>query len=68
MSNSEETRVGYKLGITDGEVTGIKLKFADIIKIGGDEGSGLVLPGVYCEGERDINFEDRSEEIEKSAL
>ena len=50
MGNSEVTRVGNKLGISDGEVMGIKLGIPEILKFGGDEGSGQVLSGGYCEG------------------
>ena len=37
---------------------GITLRDAEIFKLGGDEGSGPVLPG------RDGNLEDVSEELE----
>ena len=37
LINSEGTRAGNKLGISDGEVLGITLKVADRSKLGGDK-------------------------------
>ena len=38
-------------------MSGIILRARYIIKLGGDEGVGLVLSGVYFEGDRDGNLE-----------
>ena len=49
-------------------MTGITLRAVYIIKLGGDEGSGTGLSGVYFEGERDGNLEDGNEHIDESSL
>ena len=49
-------------------MTGITLRYADRSKLGGDEGSGTDLSGGSFEDARDINLEDRSEDIEDSEL
>ena len=43
QGNLEVTRVGNKLGISDGEVTGYTIRVSDRSKLGGYEGSGNVL-------------------------
>ena len=43
MDNSERTRVGNNLGISNGEVPGITLGAARKIKFGADERSGPCL-------------------------
>ena len=68
MVNLVGTRVGYKLGISDGEVPGITLGVVDRSKLGGDEVSGKVLSGGSCEGARDGKLEDGIEELEELAL
>ena len=68
LDNSEGTRVGNKLDIYDGEVTGTTLGFLDRKKLGGDEGSGQVLSGGSFEGEMDGNLEYGIKELEDSAL
>ena len=52
MGNLEGTRVGNKLGIFDGEVTGITLGVSYRSKFGDDKGSGPVLSGGYFESLR----------------
>ena len=46
----------------------ITLGVLDRDKVGGDEGSGPVLSGGYCEGARGGNHEYGSEELENSSL
>ena len=48
--------VGNKLGISYGEFPETTLVVIDRRKIGGDEGSGPVLSGGYCEGARGRNL------------
>ena len=38
LDNSEGTRIGNKLGISDGEVPGITLRFSERSKVWGDKG------------------------------
>ena len=45
LDNSEGTKVGNKLGISNGEVMGITLVVVERSKLGGDESSGQVLSG-----------------------
>ena len=63
MIISEGTRVRNKLGISNGEVPGITLIVAERSKLGGGEGSGIVLSSGSCEGARNGNLEDVSEEL-----
>ena len=56
------------MGTSVGELTGITLRFADRIKLGGDEGSGPVLSGGSCECATDGNLEGGIEELEDSSL
>ena len=50
LNNPEGTRVGNKLGISDGEVLGIILGVASRSKLGGDKLSGQILSGGKVEG------------------
>ena len=45
---------------------GVTIGDADRSKLGGDEGSGIVLSGGSFEGDRDGNLEDGSEELKES--
>ena len=47
---------------------GITIGVADRSKLGGDEGSGKILSGGYCEYAIDGNLEDGCEDLEESAL
>ena len=48
---------GIEIVIYDSEVLGITTRASDRIKLGGDEGLGRLLSGIYFEGVRDGNLE-----------